>query len=757
MIDRWGIPHIYAKSANDVYIAQGFNAARERLWQLDYARRRGLGLLAEAFGPKLVPWDRAARRLIYRGDMRAEWLSYSNRTKAVATSFTAGVNAYIELTEQGEVALPHEFEALGYRPGRWDPADVTKLRAHGLSFNAQQEVARAITLHNWGRDVEDLRKVLEPEHEILVPDGLDLAQITSSVLDEYNRATLAVQFTGAELDELHVERMQSSADGSNNWVIAPERTSTGRPILANDPHRVTSTLPSLRYIAHLSCDDFDVIGGGEPILPGISIGHNGTLAFGLTIFAIDQEDLVMLALDPSDPDRYLYQGDWVPFERVSEEIPVRGGQPVTVTLDFSRFGPVIHRDADERFAVSLAAAWLEPGGAPYLGSMEYMTAETVDDFLAAMNRWGAPPENQIVADTTGRIAWKPGGITPVRHTWDGLLPVPGNGEYEWDGFYDADVLPLRDQRDGFIATANNFVLDDDHDPAIHVSYEWSAPFRHRRITEWLASTDRVSVRDAFDFQMDDLSIAARETIGYLSDLEAFSSHPLGQELSAWDRRMSTGSRAALIWERWTWQHLLPALFTSRVEELGHSGRTDEILALLLPSVDPVRDLRPGLREMRRLGDLAPERLTAIVAASLQSAHEDLERNFPGRVWGDLHQGYAHHPLADLLEAHGVAGELVRIPPFPRAGSADTVGMAAYATPHDYRQVSGSTFRLVIDVGEWDNSIALNAPGQSGDITSGKAQQNVRDWEEGTPFPLLYSRELIEEATVSRIDLVPDPA
>ena len=227
--------------------------------------------------------------------------------------------------------------------------------------------------------------------------------------------------------------------GSNNWVIGPARTASGSPILANDPHRIHA-VPSLRYVAHLVAPGLNVIGAGEPTLPGISIGHNERIAFGLTIFAIDQEDL------------YFYGPD-EPVERVLESIAVRDGPPVEVTLEFTRHGPVVHRDAERLFA--LRTGWLEPGMAPYFGSIEYMRASNWREFRAALNRWGAPSENQVYADVDGNIGYKPAGLFPRRTNHDGLLPVPGDGRHEWQGFFDMDALPEEyNPPRGFIATAN---------------------------------------------------------------------------------------------------------------------------------------------------------------------------------------------------------------------------------------------------------------------------------------------------------------
>ncbi|MPZ88715.1 MAG: penicillin acylase family protein, partial [Nitriliruptorales bacterium] len=291
LVDRWGVPHLYASSLYDVFRVQGFNAARDRLWQLDFWRRRGLGLLAEAFGPSLVDRDRATRLFVYRGDMHSDWLAYGSDTKRVATAFVEGVNAYIRLALDDRRLLPFEFDALGYEPALWSPEDVVRIRSNGLYYNLDQEVARALVLRDFGPQVEDLRRRREPPVDLIVPEGLDLSLIPDDVLGVYRLAIDPPDLSGAAA---------VVPEGSNNWVLAASRTTTGRPLLANDPHRALSA-PSLRYLAHLSAPGLDVIGAGEPALPGISIGHNGYIAFGLTIFAIDQEDLYVYETNPDEP------------------------------------------------------------------------------------------------------------------------------------------------------------------------------------------------------------------------------------------------------------------------------------------------------------------------------------------------------------------------------------------------------------------------------------------------------------------------
>src|SRR5215210_8287978 len=455
LIDRWGVSHVYASSLYDASFAQGW-VARDRLWQIDLWRRRGLGLLSEIFGPSFVEKDRAARLFLYRGEMRGEWLAYGSDTKRVATAFVSGVNEYVRLSREDPALLPEEFRLIGYLPSFWSPEDVARIRSHGLYQNLASEVKRVLVLRDFGPEVEALRKPLEPPRDVTVPGGLDLSLISADVLRVYELATEPVEF--ADGQSSHAKGME----GSNNWAISPGRTTAGRPILANDPHRAQS-VPSLRYAIHLSAPGMDVIGAGEPTLPGVSIGHNGKIAFGLTIFSIDQEDLYAYETNPEDPSEYRYGGRWEPMEVEHQRIPLRDGEPAEVELRFTRYGPVIYQDYEENIAFAVRAAWLEPGMAPYLGSVNYMRAADWEGFLAAMNRWGAPGENQVYADTDGNIGWKPAGLVPRRPNWDGLLPVPGDGSYEWDGFFNADELPVEfDPARGWVASANEMNLPEDY-------------------------------------------------------------------------------------------------------------------------------------------------------------------------------------------------------------------------------------------------------------------------------------------------------
>lgn len=762
LVDRWGIPHLYASSRADLFLAQGFNAARDRLFQLDLWRRRGLGLLSEVFGERYVEHDRAARLFLYRGDMAQEWAAYGPGTEAMTRSFVAGINAYVALcrsepsvpgTGGAEACpLPPEFERLGYLPAYWEARDVARIRSHGLFYNLQDEVNRALALRDFGKEVEELRKVREPETELTVPEGLDLSVIPDDVLRTYQLATTAPWADSAA--------PRQGLDGSNNWVIAPGRTATGRPLLASDPHRAV-TLPSLRYLAHLSAPGLDVIGAGEPALPGVSLGHNGHVAFGFTIFPADQEDLYVYRTHPEDPHAYAYGDGWERMTCVTESIPVRGGEPVTAELWFTRHGPVVRERAEVRAAFAVRAAWLGPGMAPYLGSAGYMAAPSPDAFEEAMRRWGAPGENQLYAAADGAVGWRPAARVPVRRGWNGTLPVPGDGRYEWDGFLEPEELPSeRDPDKGWFATANQMNLPPGYPHHERtVTHDWYAPTRYERCAEALGARGGWTVQECVRLQTDSVSLPARRVLALLTGLE--SAEPrVGRALEllrGWDAGLRADSAAAALFEVWYRRHLRPALLRRALLPLVGEERVEAALKRVLPAEGASADARVDLRLLESPdphGELGP-----LLLASLTDAVGDMEGLLgadPGTwTWGALHRAHLRHPLSRLPGGEMDPPEWAEVGPLPRGGSGDTVGAATYLS--DFRQNGGASFRMVVDVGDWDGSVVMNSPGQSGDPRSPHYADLFADWASDGAFPLVYSRERVERECAHRITLATRPS
>ena len=712
------------------------------------------------FGAQHVERDRAARLFLYRGDEPADWLSYGPDTEAIATAFVEGVNAFVQLTREDRTLLPREFRELGYEPSSWDASDVTRIRSHGLFGNLREEVARARALRDHGPAVEELRRRREPLRPLVVPDGLDLTVIPDDVLAVYDLATTPPVFGAAPAEP----RPGVLPEGSNNWVLAPGRTASGRPLLANDPHRAAAALPGLRYLAHLSAPGFDVVGAGEPALPGISIGHNGRIAFGLTIFAVDQEDLYVYALNPDDPLEYRYQGDWERMRVEHETIHVADAPPVEVELLFTRHGPVVHTDPATGAAFAVRAAWLEPGMAPYLGSTGYVRATSWAEFRGALEHWGAPGENQVYADVDGNIGWQAAGLVPVRPNWDGSLPVPGDGRYEWAGFHGADVLPgSSNPEQGWIATANEMNLPDDLPADRHIGYDWSAPYRRHRIDEVLADLPAATVQDMVELQGDVVSVPARRILAVVRSLDLPDDGTVDglALLLDGDGDLRADSAPAALFEVWYRRHLRPAVLGRAIAVA--TGRDDEaeVVARIANAEDVLADARIDLELLERPGDrLGPDPrafLAAVVAQTVPAALAELESLLGADrdqwAWGRLHVARATHPLSALLP--GVPQDRLSVGPLPRGGSGDTVGNTAYGP--GFVQTSGATFRVVVDVGDWDSSVAMNAPGQSGDLDSRHYDDLFGPWARNEAFPLLYSRDRVMAAAEEVIELVPPSA
>jgi penicillin G amidase len=752
LIDPWGIPHIYAEHDEDAFFAQGFNAARDRLWQLDLWRRQGLGLLSEVLGADYLARDRAARLFLYRGPMEQEWTAYGCDLKAILEPFVDGINAYIGLTEDKPELLPTEFGALGYRPARWQPEDVLRIRAHGRYRNAASEVQRARIVHALGSEADSGRILLEPDTELTVPAGLDLSLIAPGILRDYELATSPVDFAPA----FH----PAPAGGSNNWVISGARTATGRPILATDPHR-TLSVPSLRYLVHLSSPGFDVIGGGEPVIPGISLGHNGQMAFGLTIFPVDQEDLYVYETGPDTSPGYRYGGDWEPMEIVPEVIAVRGAEPVTVDLKFTRHGPVIHEDAGRRTAFAVRAAWLETGMAPYLASIALMSARDWPSFKAAAKHWRSPGENLVYADTGNNIGWQPAALVPVRPNWNGLLPVPGDGRYEWAGFVAAPDLPaeLNPQR-GWLTTANQRNTDASQVGGVQIGFEWEPPFRFQRICEVLGSGRATTVADSEKLQNDYVSLPARPLCALLRELACADARAARAVslLANWDQVIDVESAAAALFEVWLRSHLRPALLTNALASAVPPDRLTMVPDLLLNPANRTGDARIDLAliEQARSTPAGKAEVAAILENTLAAAMRHLEELLgpdpAAWTWGALHTADLVHPLTRGGRLSS-ADPLARLGPQPKGGSGDTVGAAPYGAA-SFTQNSGASLRLVFDVGAWDNSVAMNSPGQSGDLTSPHYADLYQAWARGENVPLLYTRERIEAVAEHRLVLQP---
>ncbi|PYQ98818.1 MAG: penicillin acylase family protein [Acidobacteria bacterium] len=516
--DRWGLNHIFAQSESDLFFAQGYAAARDRLFQFELWRRQATGTVADMLGRKELKRDIGTRLHMFRGNLKTELNWYHPHGEAIITAYVRGVNAYIEEALKAPASLPVEFKLLGIKPAPWTP-DIVISRHNALLANIDEEVKMAQAVRLLGADkVKDVVYFQGGDPNITPDPTIDLTLIQSSILELYDAFRRPVAFApGAAAEEPSaLELSQRGQDiGSNNWVVSGRLTGSGYPMMMNDPHR-TQSAPSLRYWVHLVAPGWNVIGGGEPMLPGVSIGHNDYGAWGLTIFGSDTEDLYVYDTNPANPNQYKYRGAWEDMRVVKDTIPVKGEAAVAVELKYTRHGPVLSEDTGHHKAYALRAAWMETGSAPYLASLRMDQAKTWEEFAEACKYSRIPSENMVWADRQGHIGYQAVAITPLRPNWSGLVPVPGDGRYEWDGFLPISALPhAADPVKGYIVTANNYLFPPDYPYKEAQHYTGADPFRAARISEVLGSGRLHTVADMMRLQNDNVSLPARSLVPLL--------------------------------------------------------------------------------------------------------------------------------------------------------------------------------------------------------------------------------------------------
>lgn len=766
--DRWGIAHIYAQTEDDLFFAQGYNAARDRLFQFEMWRRQATGTVAELLGERELKRDVGARLLRFRGDMRAELQHYHPRGEAIINAFVRGVNAYIEETERDPSLLPLEFGLLGIRPGRWTP-DVVVSRHNALVSNVTQELSIGRAVAAVGAPAVREAYWFQPGSPDLGLDPLvDGELLAGDVLELYTAYKSGLRIRAEDLLAARQERGEEGkadredaeplfpaselsliaageAIGSNNWVVSGALTATGMPFMANDPHRAQQA-PSLRYYVHLAGPGWNVIGGGEPVLPGVSIGHNEHGSWGLTVFGIDSEDLYVYRTNPSNPRQYRYRDAWEEMRVERDRIAVKGSAPADVELEFTRHGPVLYRDRARNIAVALRAAWLDVGAAPYLASLRMDQATTWQEFRDACSYSRLPGENMVWADTGGNIGWQAVGVAPLRPNWNGLVPVPGDGRFEWEGYLPIPALPnVANPRKGYWATANDNLIPQGYAYRNAVAWTWSDPFRGDRIEEVLGSGRKLTLGDMMRLQHDELSIPARTLVPMLRDLGLTDAAGEARaRLLDWDYVLDRGSVAAGIYvafERRLSDNVPQRVLAPEVQRVVRSVQLARIIQWLLSP-----DGRFGADPLATRDSL--------LAVSLEQAVSDLTEKLgadpAGWVYGQAqyHHAIIRHPMSVAVTPETRAR--LDVGPAPRGGYGNTPN----ATGNGDNQTSGASFRIVADLSDWDNSVGTNTPGQSGDPASPHYRDLFPLWAQGRYFPVFFTRAKVESVTETRTMLAP---
>jgi penicillin amidase len=739
--DRWGIPHISAREVLDAYFGQGFCHAQDRLWQMDVTRRLASGRLGDVFGKDALDIDRFQRRVGLQRAARHEWETLSGEVRDILRAYAAGVNACLD----GLIAakkLPVEFVLARFQPQPWEPVDTlvfARYLAYSQTPNWESELIRSRLIARVGYTTA---ASLEPD--VWQPE-------TSAVPHLGDWGPPELPPTG----DVPPLELTGGPMASNAWAVSGSRSSTGKPLLANDPH-MFPRFPSVFYEAHLAAGgELNVAGGSVPGAPGILIGHNRHIAWGITASMVDASDLYVERLDPGDARRTEFAGGWESGTLVREAIAVKGGaRPVVEeVLITRRHGPLLTPTSslpDEHRPLALRSMVLEAPSAA-AAVLAINAASSWDEFRAAARLWGTPVMNLTYADVDGNIGYQMVGSVPIRQRGEGLVPSPGwSGQYEWTGVIPFDDLPCAlNPPDGLWANANhNVAKKSPH----YFAREFIDPARYQRIRQVLESKPRHSTLDFGALQADEVSLPARRVAAALVQHVA----PRGsveqralEELRRWDGRISGDLPAATIYE----------VFRNELVRARYADVVGDMLpALLGVGLHPLLAATNShyflqTRRVAEFVEVSPgdPALGRAFHASIGWLVRKLGPNVANWHWGRLHQLKLEHALS-LRKPLGLVFD---VPSFGWGGDLETV-RAGGSSPGAYT-VTGpiSAYRFIADCGDWDNSLACIPGGQSGHRGSPHYADQVDAWRRVAYHPLSFTRPAIARVQRHALRLVPD--
>jgi penicillin amidase len=745
--DRWGVPHIYAGDEHDLFFAQGWVIASERLFQFDFLSRLATGRLSEMFSELTVPVDRFVRTLGWNRAGKRIGEAYDDRSIEMASSFGAGFRAWVESMP----AKPVEYQILDTEPEIPPDEDLPAMGAAGSVFMAYG------LSRNW--DHELLRA------EIAERLGVDVMRTLFPDLDTESGIVEAGKEGGADRTALLRDAiLPPSGQGSNNWVVDASRTGTGKPLLANDPHLAVAT-PSIWFECHLNAPGYHASGVTLPFSPGVIIGHNERIAWGFTNTEGDVMDLYLERLS-EDGTSAEYNGEWEPLRIHREEILVRGREePEVLEVRESRHGPlldsymvgiadpvIVERSITRPYALRWVGAdqGIQPSVIHALN-----TAGSWDEFREAVEGWSCPGQNIVYADVDGNIGYQLTGSYPIRRKGDGTVPVPGwTDEYEWDGWVPFDELPRAfNPEDGFLVTANNKMHDEGY--RHNLGRDFLPPYRARRIAQMICER---AVHDAESFarmQTDTVSLPASELLPSLLSIEPANDRQKAGlvMLSEWDHDVAADSAAAALYEVWN-KHIalrvLRPLFDNEQLLTHFYGRrqwTNAFQYQVLPNLLAY----PTARWWGRNGaEARDEALREALDSALDELTGALGDEMAEWRWGALHKARFAGRLAlipDLADLF-TAGEV------EMGGDEQTVNQGLFEPGWSYDVVVAPSWRQILDLSDWDASIGTHTVGQSGNPASPHFADLLPVWGSGEHHPLPFSREAVDRHAQKTLRLRP---
>ena len=709
--DDDGVPHLTADSDADLYRAQGYVQAQDRLFQMDMARRQASGRLSEVVGEAAVGTDKHFRTFSLRVAAEESYDGYGDEAKDVLDWYAEGVNAFIEGAKQ-DGKLSYEFKILGYEPEPWTAIDsltIGKYMAYDLGGKWDTLAVRHWALNNFE---EEKAKELFIEYPENAPSIIE-ANIANpvQVAGQFNPDLLPHEF-----------------NGSNNWVVSGDKTKSGLPLLADDPHLGLAS-PSIWYQMHLQSPEQNVGGVIFAGVPGIILGHNEDVAWGVTNVGPDVQDLYIEKPNPEDPTQFLYDGEWEQAQVRDEKIGVKGEEDIPFEVIVTRHGPImseiLYDEEDPGALFSMHWTALEP--TRELEAILKMNKSTDwESFETALEDFHAPAQNFVFAANDGTIAYKANGRIPIRKKGDGQLPVPGDSsEYGWEGYVSYDELPLVVNPDeGFIATANNEVVGDSYPH--HITKLWAQSYRYERIAEVLSEGDNFTAEDMMELQMDQKNLYAREFLeDMIGSVEAEDSTGEYDEVLAilreWDQQDTVDAAAPLIFHKWIKQ--LPIVMLSK--------DMPEDVYKMFPGKGQITDqmLRAGYAGessewLREYGGI-----DKWVFDSFEQSIGETKEQFGDKVaswkWGDYHQVAFPHALSSASPIFEYF-----LNPKKQAIGGSNVTVQAAAFKADGTVDHGAPWRYVADLADLSTAHHIVSPGQSGHMKSEWFHDQVDEWVNG---------------------------
>ncbi|WP_019241384.1 MULTISPECIES: penicillin acylase family protein [Bacillus] len=705
--DSSGVPHVKAENERDLYIAQGYVQAQDRLFQMDLSRRLASGRLSEVIGEATVEKDKFFRTLGLRRAAEESYNAYTQNGKDVLAWFAEGVNLYMkEAIEDGK--LPVEFTILGYEPEKWSEIDsltIGKYMAFDLGGNWEDQAFRQYLLQTFSKEkAYDLFPSYPKDAPFIISkQELDLQKSFASAIVPYE------------------------FNGSNNWVVSGEKTKSGKPLLADDPHLGLAT-PSVWYQMQLEAPTVNVSGVIFAGIPGIILGHNNKIAWGVTNTGPDVQDLYIEKRNENNQDEYLYMNNWEKAKIVKEPIKVKKQKTIDYQVAITRHGPIISEFAGEsgsNTVLSLRWTALDPS-AELEAVLNMNKAENWQQFEKALEKFNTPAQNFVFASTDGTIAYKANGTIPIRKKGDSMLPVPGwTNEYEWTGFIPYDKLPkVVNPKEGFISTANNKVISDDY--PYHISNHWAQPYRQMRIQEFLKSNKQLTAKDMKNLQMDVTNLQAKEFVPqFIETLDEVKDKEMKKALDIlekWDFQDKEEASAPLIFNLWMTK-IQNVLFEEQIPEETlklFNGKRSVVDQLLRNGLD--KNPGPWINDQGGVEKLLEKSLKKTLADITDMQGKNMEK----WKWGDYHQIRFDHPISSVSPLKYLFNSKGSI---PAAGSSVTVQAAAFTEEGIVNH--GGSWRFVADLSDLTKAEHLVGPGQSGHLKSKWYQDQMEDWVNGT--------------------------